>query len=87
LKIVKFKQKLFYELYKIGNLYVLKNNKENAKPFGDIPPVLENLLPEGINRELCEIKNKASIHNKYELLFCLNDAFGRMSAKFRKKRD
>ncbi len=72
--------KLLYELHKIGNLYILKDIKTNkAKSFNDIPPKLENLLPEGINKELCAIKNNVSIHNHFKLLGYIDDAFGRIS--------
>ena len=72
--------RLIYELHKIGNLYILKDVKTNeAKSFNDIPPELENLLPEGINKELYAIKNNVSVHNKFKLLQYLDDAFGRIS--------
>jgi len=61
--------KLIYELSKVGNLYILTNEETNtSKAFNDIPTELENLLPEGINRELFAIKHNISVHNKFELL-------------------
>ena len=71
---------LLYELSKINNLYILSNVKQNsAKSFDDIPPELENLLPEGINKELFAIKHNISIHNKFNLLKYLDDTFSRIS--------
>ena len=72
--------KLVYELTKINNLYILTDNESHtSKPFDDIPPQLENLLPEGINKELLAIKHNISVHNKFELLKYLDDVFGRIS--------
>ena len=72
--------KLIYELSKVGNLYILTNEETNtSKAFNDIPTELENLLPEGINRELFAIKHNISVHNKFELLKYLDDVFGRVS--------
>jgi len=71
---------LIYELQKINNLYILTDIKSNqSKAFNKIPPQLENLLPEGINKELFAIKNNISIHNKFNLLKYLDDVFGRIS--------
>ena len=80
--IIKFYKngKLLYNFYKLDNFYVLKNNKTNeTKIFNDIPAELENLLPEGINKELYAIKHNISIHNKFKLLQYLDDTFGRIS--------
>ena len=71
---------LVYELSKINNLYILSDVKQDsAKSFDDIPPELENLLPEGINKELFAIKYNISIHNKFNLLKYLDDTFSRIS--------
>jgi len=72
--------KLLYELHKINNLYVLTDIKfGKSKSFNEIPPELENLLPEGVNKELFAIKHNISIHNKFKLLKYLDDTFGRIS--------
>jgi len=72
--------KFIYELSKVGNLYILTNEEtKTSKAFNDIPTELENLLPEGINRELFAIKHNISVHNKFELLKYLDDVFGRVS--------
>jgi len=82
--------KLLYELHKIDNLYILRDIKTgNSKSFNDIPAELENLLPEGINRELYAIKNGISVHNKFNLLKYLDDVYGRISTNdsFKKEVD
>jgi len=80
--------KLIYELAKAGNLYVLTDMQtNNSKAFNDIPPELENLLPEGINRELFAIKHNISVHNKFELLKYLDDVFGRVSTTAQLKKE
>jgi hypothetical protein len=71
---------LLYEFYNIDNIYILRDTKlQTSKSFNDIPPELENLLPEGINRELYAIRNNISIHNKFKLLEYLDDVFGRIT--------
>jgi len=79
---------LIYELQKIDNLYILRDIKENkSKAFENIPPELENLLPEGVNRELLAIRHNISVHNKFDLLKYLDDTFGRISTNnFTKER-
>lgn len=48
---------------------------------------MENLLPEGINKELYAIKNNISVHNHFALLRYLDDAFGRISTSNRVKKE
>jgi hypothetical protein len=71
---------LLYEFYKINDLYILSDiQKGESKSFNDIPVELENLLPEGVNRELYAMRNNISIHNKFKLLQYLDDVFGRIT--------
>ena len=89
-KVIKFYKngESIYELHKIRNLYILIDVKTGvAKSFDDIPPELENLLPEGINRELLAIKHNISVHNKFELLKCLDDVFRRVSTNNEVKKE
>jgi len=80
--------KLIYKLLKIENLYILTDiETNNSKAFNDIPPELENLLPEGINRELFAMKHNISIHNKFKLLQYLDDVFGRISTTAQSKKE
>ena len=82
MNVIKFYKngELIYELQKINNLYILTDIKsKTSKSFNEIPVELENLLPEGINKELYAIKNNISIHNKFKLLQYLDDTFGRIS--------
>ena len=74
------KGKIFYELKKIDNIYILRNLQNNtSKAFDSIPPQLENLLPEGINRELLAIRNNISVYDEFNLLKFLDDTFSRIS--------
>ena len=90
MKIIKFYKngELIYELQKINNLYILTDIKsKTSKSFNEIPVELENLLPEGINKELYAIKNNISIHNKFKLLQYLDDTFGRISTNNETKKE
>lgn len=71
-------------LYKQNDLFVYENDNDMKLSY-NLPAILNNLLPEGINREEFVIKNNIK-NDDFEILKYLNDCLGGFSTSKTKKK-
>jgi len=65
----------FLSLQKEQNFITLKTPNQTYQTT-KLPPILDNILPEGINREVIEMKYKLSKNNDFGVLSVIDDALG-----------
>jgi len=65
----------FLSLQKEQNYITLKTSNQIYQTT-KLPPILDNILPEGVNREVIEMKYKLSKNNDFGVLSVIDDALG-----------